>query len=117
LLSEAFDELDIESLEALGACCMLIRQKPAEWDDRVKKYIDARVQKTPRNVVKYFLLEALYREYYFKALRPGVASVVEQLLAYLLRKAGFDSQRTQKIIESFEKGRAQVQFVNRELQR
>lgn len=117
LLIETFDELDLNTSEALGAACMLIRQKPAGWAGRVKRFIDARVIRGNKGIVQYFMLEALYQEYYQHQLSTQEVREVEDLLAHLLSHAGFVNQRKAAILHRIETNRPKVELLTRDIRR
>ena len=114
---ESFDEIDMQSPEALGAICMLIRIRPDGWIDRVKKYIEAQVGPNKRGIRAYFLLEALYQEYYFRYLNAAELSAIEWLIAQLLKNAGFVNQRIEIILRRIEQNRPRMELLTRELRR
>jgi predicted MPP superfamily phosphohydrolase len=117
VLIETFDELDLQSPEAMGATCMLIRHRPPGWSDRVKKYIDVNVRPQEHSIKRYFLLEAFYQEYYFRYLSPRELNAIEGLIAILLNKAGFVNAKTESILRRFEQNRPKIELITRDLRR
>jgi hypothetical protein len=113
LLLEAFEELDLQSPEALGAACMLIRQRPDGWAKEIKRYIDQRDPSGTKGIVQYFLLEALYQEYYFRHLTSAEQNAIEGVTAHLLSHAGFVGGKKEAILQSIEKGRSRVDLLTR----
>jgi hypothetical protein len=96
---------------------MLIRHRPPGWSDRVEKYIDANIQTQPRGIKRYFLLEALYQEYYFRYLNAAEIGAVEYLIAVLLSRAGFANGKTKIILGRIEKNRSRVELLTRDMRR
>ena len=115
VLIETFDELDLQSPEALGATCMLIRHRPPGWNERVIKYIDANMKKGEGGIRRYFLLEAFYQEYYFRYLSPVELTAIEGLIAILLNRAGFVNAKTKSILTRIEQNRPRIALMTREL--
>jgi hypothetical protein len=114
---EAFDEVDIQSPEALGAACMLIRQRPVGWADRIKRYIDLRDAKEIKGVAQYFILEALYQEYYFRHLTIVELSSMEGVIAHLLSYAGFLAGKQETIKRNIERTRPLIGLITRDIKR
>lgn len=117
LLAETFDELDATAPEALAAACMLIRHRPADWERRVHRFIEARVQKGRNTLTKYFVLEALYQEYHYHLLDPEEVRALERLIAKLLSQSGLVTQQTRAILNKFEQNRPLVELITKDARR
>jgi len=117
LLIEAFDELDLRSPEALGAACILIKQRPPGWGERLSRYIEANIKRDDPGPLRYFILEALHQEYYFQYLSATDLGVVEGLISQLLTRAGFTNNRTKGVIANIEQNRKRIDLRTRALER
>jgi|SRR5579864_3076146 len=117
VLIESFDELDLHAPETMGAVCMLIHHRPPGWIERVMKYIDVNIQKSGNDIKRYFLLEALHQEYYFRYLNPAQLGAVEAIIAELLSRAGFVDARTKDILNRIERNRPRIELLTREMRR
>jgi 3',5'-cyclic AMP phosphodiesterase CpdA len=117
LLLDAFDEVDIQSPEALGAACLLIRQRPDGWASRIERYVDLRDPKGTQGIAQYFLLEALYQKFYFSHSTPAELSALESAIAHLLSHAGFVRAKKKAIVQSIEKIRPRIELLTREIKR
>jgi hypothetical protein len=111
ILLETFDELNMSSPEALGAVCMLIKQMPDGWEQRVKSYINQQIKNTERPSLKYFLLEALTTEYITGVLDPKQLQAVQRLLAHLLTHGGFVVGKTEVVLNQLRQGRVRLELL------
>ncbi len=113
LLLDSFDEMDIDSPDALGALCMLIKLMPEGWEERVRRYISTRIEPAQKGagIVRYFVLEALSFEYIQRVLDPKQVRAIQELLAQLLADGGFTNAKTQTVLNRLRQDRVRLEAL------